>query len=126
MDDEAIELFGAASLLALPYRDATQSALIAAGYTFGLPVIVTDTGALPEYVVPGETGWVVPADDPVQLGAVLRQALADCGRLTQMGANGRRWYEEQRAIEAEILSQMYRDSIQLADSEMGGANHDNR
>ena len=64
-DDEAEALFRSAAVLVLPYRDATQSALVAAAYAFGVPVIVTDVGALPEYVVrcdrPGETGWVVPA-----------------------------------------------------------------
>ncbi len=40
-DAEADALFRDASLLVLPYRDATQSALIAAAYAYGLPVIVT-------------------------------------------------------------------------------------
>jgi glycosyltransferase involved in cell wall biosynthesis len=50
--------------LVLPYRDATQSALVAHAYFFRKPAIVTRTGALPEYVVEGETGWVVPRADP--------------------------------------------------------------
>ncbi len=110
-DDEAIELFRTAMLLVLPYEDATQSALIAASYAFGLPVVVTDSGALPEYVVPGATGWVVPVRDPVRLSAVLSEAIANRSHLAGMGVNGRRWYEEQRIVEAEILSEMYQDLI---------------
>ena len=75
-DDEAEALFRSAAVLVLPYRDATQSALVAAAYAFGVPVIVTDVGALPEYVVvsrwrpaPDETGWVVPAGDAGALAA---------------------------------------------------------
>jgi glycosyltransferase involved in cell wall biosynthesis len=40
-DDEAVDLFHRCSLVVLPYVDATQSALIAAAYFFGKPVIVT-------------------------------------------------------------------------------------
>jgi len=81
-------LFRSACLLVLPYRDATQSALVAAAYTFGLPVIVTDTGALAEYVVEGETGWIVPPGDARALASALRAALADPGRLSAMGLAG--------------------------------------
>jgi glycosyltransferase involved in cell wall biosynthesis len=106
-DEEALGLFAAASLLVLPYRDATQSALIAAAYAFGVPVIVTDAGALPEYVVDGETGWIVPAGNPRSLAAALREALADPKRLARMGRAGRDWYETQRKLEEAALAAMY-------------------
>ena len=88
-DEEAEALFRSASLLVLPYRDATQSALVAAAYAFGVPAIVTDAGALPEYIIPGETGWVVPAGDVAALAAALRRAFADLARLRKMGNAGR-------------------------------------
>ena len=78
-------LFRSAALLVLPYLDASQSALVAAAYAFSAPVIVTEAGALPEYVVAGATGWIVPAGDAAALTGVLRQALADPARLRQMG-----------------------------------------
>jgi glycosyltransferase involved in cell wall biosynthesis len=106
-DGEAIELFRSASLLVLPYRDATQSALVAAAYAFGLPVIVTETGALPEYVVAGNTGWVVPPGDAGALADALCAALVDPGRLRAMGQAGRAWYEEQRKLEKAALAAMY-------------------
>jgi alpha-maltose-1-phosphate synthase len=106
-DDEAIELFWAASLLVLPYRNATQSALIAAAYAFGVPVVVTATGALPEYVVEGETGWIVPPGESAPLANVLRTALADPVRLKAMGQAGRAWFEEQRRQEEAALVAMY-------------------
>jgi glycosyltransferase involved in cell wall biosynthesis len=104
-DEEAIELFRSASLLVLPYRDATQSALIGAAYAFELPVIVTETGALPEYVVAGETGWVVPPGDAAALAAALGPALADPARLRAIGHAGRVWYNElQREKEAALAA----------------------
>ena len=106
-DAEAIELFRQAALLVLPYRDATQSALIAAAYRFGVPVIVTRRGALPEYVVEGETGWIVPPDNPGALAAALREALADPERLHRMGAAGRSWFSQQREREEKALTTLY-------------------
>ncbi len=107
LDDEAIDLFTRAAVLVLPYIGATQSALIAAAYSFGTPVIVSDSGALAEYVVPGETGWVVPEGDAVALAVALREALGDPERCRAMGAAGRRWYDERRAEERAGLLELY-------------------
>jgi glycosyltransferase involved in cell wall biosynthesis len=113
-DAEGIDLFRSACLLVLPYRDATQSALVAAAYTFGLPVIVTETGALPEYVVGGETGWVVPPGDSPALAGALRAALADPERLSSMGRAGRAWVAARRSEEEAGLWQMYVDLTQVS------------
>jgi glycosyltransferase involved in cell wall biosynthesis len=106
-DDEAVDLFRRCGLLVLPYREASQSALVAAAYFFRKPVIVTDVGALPDYVRVGETGWVIPAEDPGALAEVLREALGDPKRLAAMGMAGRSWYEEARLAEGAALREMY-------------------
>ncbi|HTP11546.1 MAG TPA: glycosyltransferase family 4 protein [Anaerolineae bacterium] len=92
-DAEAIDLFARCRVVVLPYRDATQSALIAAAYFFGKPVIVTRAGALPEYVSDGTTGWIIEPGDSQALAECLRGALQDHGRTQQMGRAGRAWYE---------------------------------
>jgi glycosyltransferase involved in cell wall biosynthesis len=106
-DDEAIDLFSRCGLVVLPYRDATQSALIAAAYFFRKPVVVTRTGALPEYVVDGQTGWVVEPNDAQNLAAMLQHALSDKIRLRRMGECGHEWYQAQRRIERTALQNMY-------------------
>ena len=50
--------FKAADAVALPYRNATQSGVVQLAYGYGVPVIVTPAGALPEMVCHGKTGWV--------------------------------------------------------------------
>ena len=71
------------------------------------PVIVTRRGALPEYVVEGETGWIAPPDNPGALAAALREALADPERLRRMGAAGRSWFNQQRQQEEKALTTLY-------------------
>jgi glycosyltransferase involved in cell wall biosynthesis len=106
-DQEAIQLFRQCSVVVLPYTDATQSAVIAAAYAFGKPVIVTDTGALPEYVVEGETGWIIEPRDSSALAECLQMAEREPTRLTRMGEAGRRWYHTQRTAERRTLRLMY-------------------
>jgi glycosyltransferase involved in cell wall biosynthesis len=109
-DDEATVLFRNCSVVVLPYIDATQSALIASAYFFGKPVIVTQTGALPEYVINGETGWVIEPRNPQALADCLLTAFSDPARLVRMGEAGRAWYWAQRRIEYSALLTMYRQA----------------
>jgi alpha-maltose-1-phosphate synthase len=111
-DAEAIELFSRCSVVVLPYLDATQSALIAAAYFFGKPVIVTRTGALPEYVADGATGWIIEPNQPEQLAQCLEVALSDPVNLSKLGQAGRDWYLAQRRLERHNLRLMY-ESVYL-------------
>ena len=75
--EEAIALFQRASLVLAPYREATQSGVIAAAFGNGRPVVVSSVGGLPEVVTPGRDGLVVPPDDPSALAAALAPLLTD-------------------------------------------------
>ncbi len=112
-DAEALDLFCRCSLVLLPYTDATQSALVAAAYYFQKPVMVTRSGALPEYVDAGETGFVVPPRQATQIARVLQIAGDYPQQLGTMGRNGRRWYDTQRLHEFAALTGMYRKLINI-------------
>jgi alpha-maltose-1-phosphate synthase len=116
-DEEALDLFSRCSLLVLPYIDATQSALIAAAYYFQKPVIVTRTGALPEYVEHGRTGWIVEKDHPASLERALLAAFRQPEKLRLMGAAGRDWYDCHRKQEGVLLRDLYRQAASLRVSE---------
>lgn len=45
----------------------------------GRPVVGSNHGGVAETVLPGQTGWLVPADDPKALAGALREALALAG-----------------------------------------------
>ena len=66
-DTEVEKFFAAADLCVCPYRSATQSGIVQIAYGFGLPVVVTAVGGLPEVVDDGRTGYVVAPEDPAKL-----------------------------------------------------------
>ena len=55
----------------------------------GLPVIASAVGELPDSIVDGVTGALVPADDPVALAGALSTCLADPAALARMGQAAR-------------------------------------
>jgi D-inositol-3-phosphate glycosyltransferase len=87
LPDERVEaLFKAADVVVLPYRSGTQSGVTHVAYALGAPVITTDVGGLAESVRPGETGLVVPPEDPRALaGAVVRFFAEDLGPRLRAG-----------------------------------------
>ena len=56
----------------------------------GLPVVATDVGGVREVVVEGETGFLVPPQDPSALASALERLLGDAELRRQMGAAGRK------------------------------------
>jgi len=57
----------------------------------GLPVVVSDVGGLPEVVVQGETGSVVPREDVAALAQAIAQLVAAPELRRRFGAAGREW-----------------------------------
>src|ERR1044072_4655004 len=63
------------------------------------PVVVTDVGGAREAVVPGETGYIVPAGDFESMAARMIDLLSDNKRADAMGARGRAIVEEKFSCE---------------------------
>jgi D-inositol-3-phosphate glycosyltransferase len=75
-DEETEIYFKAADVFVLPYRHIYQSGVLFLGYSFGLPVIAADVGALREEIVEGKTGFVFKPEDPVDLAATIKRYFA--------------------------------------------------
>jgi len=71
-DQEVKNYFCAADLVVQPYRNATQSGVTPLAYHFEKPMVVTNVGALPDYVADGFTG-IVTEPDPAQLAAAIHR-----------------------------------------------------
>jgi glycosyltransferase involved in cell wall biosynthesis len=65
-----------------------SSALWAMSY--GLPVLATRVGGLPEIVVENETGWLIPPNSAPALADAILTASRDRERLIAFGRNGRK------------------------------------
>jgi len=58
--DELSQLLRDCEFAVCPYKDATQSGVVQTAFSLNVPMIVTNVGALPESVVNGVTGLVIP------------------------------------------------------------------
>ncbi len=130
---ERVRFLGAVPHEGLPRLLAVSDVLVATSFaseTFGIalveaqacgvPVVASRFGGFPEVVRDGETGLLVPPQDPEALAAALRSLLADEGRRRQMGQAGRLWVRESFGWErvAERVLQAYR---QVSTSRAWGA-----
>ncbi len=87
----------------------------------GVPTVCTDVGGIPEMVVDGVTGALVPAGDPDSLATCLVDVLRDAGRRDAMGRAARRRAEEEfdldlsvRRTEAMIIDTALRGGSETA------------
>jgi len=94
-DDQRAKLFGRASIVVLPYTDASQSGVIPIAYAFGKPVVATKVGGLPEMVDHGRTGYLVPPCDERALADAIVRLLRDRELRRQLGSNGKRKMDSQ-------------------------------
>jgi len=88
-DDEKAQLFSQASVVVLPYIEATQSAIISLAYNFAKPVIATAVGGLVEQVDDGITGYLIPPRDPQALADKVVAILKDEDLNNTLGQNGK-------------------------------------
>ena len=87
---ELPRFFDLCSVFVLPARHEPWGLIVNEVMCAARPVIVSDqTGAAPDLVLPGETGWVFPTGDVDALASSLRDALADPVRTAAMGDRAR-------------------------------------
>jgi glycosyltransferase involved in cell wall biosynthesis len=89
VDDAHVDAhFAAADVVALPYRDITQSGVVFQAMTAGKPVVATDTGALGHTVREAGCGLVVPVGDDDALARAIADVLVNPERAGFLGAAG--------------------------------------
>ncbi len=60
----------------------------------GVPVVATSVGGLPDVIRDGETGWLVPPQNPAVLAQTIIEALRDRDELRRRGLRGQRLARE--------------------------------
>ena len=106
------ELQAARALVLCSFKEGLPVVIMEA-MAMSRPVVSTAIAGIPELVVPGETGWLVPAGDVDALAGALAEVLrATPAALTELGAAGRRRVLERHDIDrsAESLGRLFSDA----------------
>ncbi|HTX65309.1 MAG TPA: glycosyltransferase family 4 protein [Opitutaceae bacterium] len=107
-DDELIHLYHRADIFAMTSIDHRHSVegfglvyLEAAAH--GLPVVAHAVGGVPEAVVDGVTGLLVPPGDRAALTAAFARLIADPGLRARLGRAGRDWARQNSWVRSAAL-----------------------
>jgi glycosyltransferase involved in cell wall biosynthesis len=87
--DDVRELLAGSDLFVLSSRSEGLPMSVLEAMAAGLPVVATAVGGIPELVVDGETGLLVPPGDPDALADALRRLVDDPELRQRFGAAGR-------------------------------------
>lgn len=88
-------LLAALDVFTLPSFDEGIPMTILEAMAARLPVVATDVGGIPQVVVDGETGLLIPPNSPKDLADALFAIYSEPERSRQMGMAGRKRFEEQ-------------------------------
>lgn len=86
---EVRRLLGRATALVVPSTYEGMPLVVLEAMEAGVPVVASAVSGIPEVVVDGETGWLVPPEDPVALEAALEELLSDPEEAHRRGRAGR-------------------------------------
>ena len=92
-DDELAAVLESSHLLAVPSRYEGFGIVYLEGMSFGLPALASLAGGAGDIVTDGETGALVPPDDPAAVARELERFDADRDRLAAMGRAASARYE---------------------------------
>ena len=82
-------LLSGAAALVVPSTYEGMPLVVLEAMAAGIPVVASRVSGIPEVVVDGETGWLVPAEDPAALAGALAEVLADRAEARRRGEAGR-------------------------------------
>lgn len=85
----AVALFRGCEIFVLPSRQEPQGIVNLEAMVCGKPVVAANVGGVPEVVLDGETGLLVPGEDAPAFARALDALLADPARAQVLGEAGR-------------------------------------
>ncbi len=86
---EVGQLFSRASLVVLPYLEASQSGPLNLAFSFKRPVVATSVGAIPETIENGKQGFLVKPGSAKALAGAIIKILENPALAKKMGEGGR-------------------------------------
>lgn len=91
-----------ADLLVLPSRSEGIPNAVLEAMAFGIPVVATSVGGVPEVIVDGRDGLLVPPDDPIKLAESIAVVLSDFELAARLAAAGRVRMQEAFSVGSRI------------------------
>lgn len=86
-EKEVTQLYQQASLVVLPYIEASQSGVLSIAFGFGKAVIATKVGALPEIIMNEKTGLLIEPNNSIELAKAIIRLLDDKVKRKTLGKN---------------------------------------
>ncbi len=111
--DDVPDLLRVSDLLVLSSIDEPFGRVIIEAMAAELPVVATNAGGVPEIVVDGETGLLVPPGEDEPLAQAILEMLEDPGRAREMALAGRRRALERFDVRrvAEQVGRVYEEML---------------
>jgi len=100
---DAGALLAACDLFVLPSRHEPLGNVVIEAFSAGAPTVATATPGPQELIADGETGLIVPVDDPGTMARAIRALLADPARAAALAEAARAAFEAHHA-EAPVLA----------------------
>lgn len=98
--DDVNNIYGCTDMLLAPSRREALSLTLLEAAAFGLPIVASDVGGIGEAVADGETGLLVPPENPSALAQAIATLLDNADLRVRMGRSGRQRYEALFALDS--------------------------
>jgi glycosyltransferase involved in cell wall biosynthesis len=104
------KVLSALDLFVLPTLEDNLPLSVLEAMATGLPVVATTIGGLPECVISGETGTLVPSRKPAELATAINRLLQDSELCVRYGKSARRRVREHFSPESQSprIEQVFR------------------
>jgi glycosyltransferase involved in cell wall biosynthesis len=112
--DATLDAYRNSRIVAIPSRSEGLPLVLLEAQWLGIPVVASAVDGLPESIVDGEDGLLVPSDDPNALARGIARLLSDDTRYAEIGACARQHAREVFAprVMVRALSTVYADAFQ--------------
>jgi glycosyltransferase involved in cell wall biosynthesis len=108
------DVMAAIDIFVLPSINEPFGRVIIEAMAMGKPVVATNSGGVPEIVVDGEIGYIVPIKDAMALAERINELINNREKREEMGRAGRKRVEEMFTIEKNVgaVERLYEDILQ--------------